>query len=104
MDRRPDSGPSPGGKGATPSDLRDLSPAVARQLLVETLLRIGLDLHAALALAVHEPVRRQVRDALRHVDEALRQVRLAAIEQLSDESAPERDDGPDDPSETTPGV
>jgi hypothetical protein len=105
MERRPGSRPYPGPEHATPRDLRDLTPEVAENLLVETLLRIGLDLHAALALATDEPVRRQLRSAVLFVDEALRQVRMAAIERLdlpveAEEEEPEEppdQEDPDDP-------
>jgi hypothetical protein len=56
------------------------TPESARHLLVDMLLRIGLDLHVALELSTGEPVIRHLRSAVVHTDEALRQARLAALE------------------------
>jgi hypothetical protein len=54
------------------------------QLLVETLLRVGLDLHLALELSSLEPVDRQLRGAVGDVDEAVRRVQRAALENEED--------------------
>ncbi|HET9167966.1 MAG TPA: hypothetical protein VFN97_00980 [Actinospica sp.] len=93
MDRRPHSSPNPEGQSAapaTPRDLGDLTPQTAQHLLVQTLLRIGLDLHAAIALAAHSPVRLHLHDALLRVDEAVRQVRLNAFERLTETQDPDQ--------------
>lgn len=66
----------------TAADRRHPTPELARHLLVETLLRIGLDLHVALELSTQEPATRHLRSAVSHTDEALRRVRLAAIEHV----------------------
>ncbi|MBR7825080.1 hypothetical protein KDK95_02090 [Actinospica sp. MGRD01-02] len=83
------------GRGAAAAqstgDLTGPSPESARHVLVETLLRIGLDLHVALEASTRAPVTRHLHSAVAHTDEALRLARLAALEHASAaETAPSR--------------
>ncbi|HET9171268.1 MAG TPA: hypothetical protein VFN97_17645 [Actinospica sp.] len=79
--------PTLGEQRATPvshRDLEDLTPEGAREFLVETLLRIGLDLDTVLAVAGDGPVSRHLHSAVHHVDEAVRQVRHIALRHLDE--------------------
>ncbi|HTJ71691.1 MAG TPA: hypothetical protein VL551_29395 [Actinospica sp.] len=85
MDRR--ISPIPGGsRGAAASPMTGLDGRPsdsALQLLVETLLWIGLDLHTALEFCTWEPVSRLLWSAVDDVDEAVRWTQRSAFEHIN---------------------